>query len=291
MAVETNLPAEGSIGVPLPDGVAAEVAQPLAQETIQKHLALARANERELAPLKWETAAADPKAKAIADLKAQIAALEADGSGVQPASYEVQEPKGVQAAARQIPPQPQAQAVEEMPDKRLFPAASNSDSPSRGVPGSAPVPASRTSAPIGITGGFGESEAEYFPLDGSELKVVCEQLLDEVNNIIQNDLRFSPALTYPRLSARLQLIIEGEASEVEGFVIDRVKTHEKTPLAVAQAHADSVVFVVAAQRREFDEADQVETPADQIRDELHLKKPGKHLVQNGTLQSYADVDA
>ncbi len=75
------------------------------------------------------------------------------------------------------------------------PAASAGDSPSRGIPKPISDPGKI------ITGGWGpSSEALYFPLDGTELRELTRMLLDKLNDRIENDLRFSPAATYPRLA-------------------------------------------------------------------------------------------
>jgi hypothetical protein len=173
--------------------------------------------------------------------------------------------------------------------KQEFPAASNSDSPSRGLPGTAPVPAARKSAPIQTTGGFGEAEAEYFPLNGQELRTLIEQLMDEVHARLQNDLRFHIATTYPRVSARVQIIVEAEADDQTVSIEKVMVPQERVPLDVAQERADSVVFVVRSLRREFDEAGNVETPPDAMRDELGLQKPRKRTIKNGAGKSLVDV--
>ena len=119
---------------------------------------------------------------------------------------------------------------------------------------------------------------------------MAEQLLDELYARVQNDLRFHISVTYPRLSIKLQLILEGEADD-QTHVIEHVKPPvDKIPLAVAQEHADSVVFVIKAQRREFDDAGNVETPADAMRDQLGLRKPRKQQIKNGMGTAMIDVN-
>ncbi len=268
---DTNIPATGGIGIAPPPGAPTdEVSMPLQPQLIAEQAAKARQNERQLEPLTYPQQTP-----------------QTESNGVVAASGAVQEPKPVQAASGQLPKTFQMAKAD---PKSEFPAGSNSDSPTRGLPGTAPVPAARATSPLTVIGGFGESEAEYFPLDGRELKTLVEQLLDELHARITNDLRFSVAVTYPRVSAKLQLIVEGEADD-QAFMVERVMVpHDKTPLDVAQAFADSVSFVVRAQRREFDDKGDVESPADSLRDELGLPKPRKHSVGTGVGRTMVDVE-
>lgn len=260
---ETNLPAEGRIGVPPPADAPREVSQPLSPAALSEMQSRARQNERELAPLR------------------PVGGAPIDAPG---ASGEVLAP---------LPVQPAPGYVQTVP-KTEYPAASNSESPTRGLPGTAPIPAARSTVPIGISGGFGSAgDAEYFPLDGREALTLAMQLFDELSARLQNDLRFSMAVTYPRLSMKLQLVIEGEADD-QAFTIEKVlPPHgkwDRTPIEVAKQNGDSVVFVVTALRREFDEEGNVQTPADGMRDELGLRKPRKHSVGSGIGKSIVDVE-
>lgn len=154
------------------------------------------------------------------------------------------------------------------------PAASNTDSPSRGIP--TPI-ADRGKQ---ISGGFGDVlEAQYFPLDGSELKALVEALLDDCYVRIQHDLRFSMAATYPRVRARVEVVVEGWAEDQSQAIIAYGKPHDRTPLDVARAKADEICFVVVAAREEFDAEGNVSSPPNAIRAELGLTAPQKQRVQ------------
>jgi hypothetical protein len=272
----TNIPATGAVGVEPPPDAPIEVSQPLQPDAgrivladprtglptgeVVDPAARARANERELAPLRYERPAA-PAAQ----------------SGVTGKAIDGLDPFYAQEVARRAA----------LPDAKEFPAASNSDSPARGLPGTAAVPLRQTKS-LALTGGFGDTgEAMYYPLDGQELLALSEALCDRLVDRIRNDLRFSMALTYPRAAVRLQLIVEGEVDD-QGFTIEYVDKKDQTPLEVAQQHGQSVVFVLTEERREFTSTGEVESPPDAIRDELGLVKPRKQYVQTGMGRQLAD---
>jgi hypothetical protein len=174
-------------------------------------------------------------------------------------------------------------------DLTHFPAASNSDSPSRGQPRLAVAPGKA------ITGGFGDQASlEYFALTGKELLYLVQTLMDDLNARLVNDLRFSEALTYPQVSARVAIEITGFGRD-DGFLIDKVlpAAHEartKTPTAIAREHADELCFVVLAERRETDEAGQPVEAPDAIRQALELPRPGKRQVRGpGGVVQWIDV--
>lgn len=261
----TNLPADARIGVPIPaDAPAVEPAQPLNDQYMAQARARASANERELAPLSYGKQA----------------------PGAEAATGEVQAPKPVEAAPGY--PQHPPNTYKTADAHADFPAGSNSDSPTRGLPGTAPIPAARSKAPLAVVGGFGEASAEYFPLNGRELKTLVEQLLDEVYVQIQNDLRFHISQTYPRLAAKLTLTVEGEADD-QGLKIERIAPPvERQSLDLAQQRCDTVCFVIKKQRREFDDKGEVETPADAMRHELGIGAPHKHKAP-GPMGQIVDV--
>jgi len=155
-------------------------------------------------------------------------------------------------------------------------AASDSDSPSRGIPTAIADPNKK------ITGGFGvpgEGPADYFPLDGTELRAVVERLLSDVHDRIQDDLRFSIACTYPRVAARVEVIIEAYGQD-KPTVIPRVaKAHDKTPLATAREHAQEVVFVVSEATVEMTESGESVTPPNRMRQQLGLEIPHKQAIE------------
>ena len=260
-----NLPASGAAGAVPPPDFPLETGQPLqadagtivrADGTAMRPIDLARQNERTLEPLTYGQT--DQKAAEIADLERRLATLRGE-AGVE-ARHDVALPKPVQAAPNNG-------------DWSHAPAASATDSPSRGAPGTAPRPVGRSKDPLAITGGFG-SEGEYFPLDGSELKELVAAMLEDLANRIQSDLRFSPAITYPRLTAQLTLTVQAEADD-QGFVIDKIETHAKTPQEIAERFGDTVMFVLMQRRREFDDRDVAETSPDELREQLGLSTPRK----------------
>jgi hypothetical protein len=165
------------------------------------------------------------------------------------------------------------------------PAGSNSDSPSRGIP--------RVIDDVGkrITGGFGDAdEAQYFPLDGGEALKVVWVCMDDVAQRIKNDLRFHPAITYPRIAVRCQVIVEG-FPEDQSFMVERVKVaNDRTPVELAEALADEVIFVVKAERREVDKFGQSVTPPNAMRQEIGAVVPRKHAVGSGNNRQIVDLE-
>ena len=164
------------------------------------------------------------------------------------------------------------------------PAASSTDSPSRGIPRPIDDPGKK------ITGGFGvAADAQYFPLDGAELLNVVWLLMDELAQRLPNDLRFSMAVTYPRAAVRVQVVVEGYPEEA-GFQITRLAPpHEKTPVEIAAQHADECVFVVKAERREFTAEGDISSPPNAMRAETGQVIPRKQWVGEGAARQMADV--
>lgn len=162
--------------------------------------------------------------------------------------------------------------VTEQPS-RYQPAASDTDTPSRGIPTPIEDEGKR------ITGGFGDiAEAQYIPLNGSELAEVVKGLLSEIDARLDDDLRFSMAVTYPRVRAKV--IVEIQAHAQPGFDITKLgPPHTKTPLEIARARADEIVFVVIAQREEMTDAGESVMPPNALRRELELPIPGKRYVE------------
>lgn len=132
-----------------------------------------------------------------------------------------------------------------------------------------------------ITGGFGDpgGEAFYAPLDGTEVWAIAKRIADELIRRAQNDLRFSMAVVYPRVSVRVVLEVQGFGEE-RGIAIDRVETYEKNPIDLARTMGEEVCFVVRAGRREVDEAGQPETAPNAMRDEIGAEIPKKQRVQD-----------
>ncbi len=158
-------------------------------------------------------------------------------------------------------------------DEPYRPAASDSDSPSRGIP--SPV----TDQGKRITGGFGDvGEAQYFPLDGAELRLVAEGLLDQLRARLQDDLRFSIAITYPRVAIRLELIVDAFGQDKEQVIPAVAVPHTKTPLEVAREFGDQIVFILAEVRQEFDDAGEASMAPNALRAEVGAEIPFKRPV-------------
>lgn len=177
-----------------------------------------------------------------------------------------------------------ARQIGALAQRSTHPAASDTDSPSRGIPRAQSDDPGKQ-----VTGGFGDAgAAQYYPLDGSELLQVVWVLMDEVAKRIVNDLRFSVAATYPRVSAKVQVVIEGFTLD-EPINIERVDASgSKTPQVIAEKLADEVVFVVKAHRREFDQFGQPETAPNAMRAEIGAEIPRKQFVGSGNNRQVVD---
>lgn len=299
-----------------PDHAPREVSQPLSPELIQQQLDRAAANEQVLPPFNppqrgpvpaaqpippsqasvrtvsrrpavdaVQVETVDPGAQAIADQVTETAAGAAPAAVLTPpprtslgASASVLVPANQDPVRADGQPQPELSPV--LPHMR---AASNTDSPSRGQPTFDPDPGKR------ITGGFGEpSEGQYFPLDGAELKAVVENLLAELHTRIQDDLRFSIALTYPRIRVHVDIVVEAYAAD-GGFKVQKFAApHEKTPIEVAERFGEEVAFIVRAERREFDEENQPADAPNAMRAEAGLRIPRKQRIESAAGIIYAD---
>lgn len=198
----------------------------------------------------------------------------------------VQEPRPVLPAGG-----PGAQVAEAFRDRGAQasrvghqPAASNTDSPSRGIPRAIADPGKQ------ITGGFGDAaDAQYFPLDGTEVLSMVWVLMDELAQRLQNDLRFSIATVYPRVAIRAQVVVEGYAAD-QNFTIERLlPPHDKTPIEVAERWGDQVVFVVSQERREFNADGTIASPPNAMRQEIGVVAPRKQFVGYGSTRQLVDV--
>jgi hypothetical protein len=167
------------------------------------------------------------------------------------------------------------------------PAASNTDSPSRGIP-----------TPIAdegkkITGGFGLPgegiEAEYFPLTGIEVLEVARKLRDELFARLDDDLRFSIACTYPRAHVRLVLEVDAYGTEKTMEIPKVAPPHHGTPLEIARQYGDQIVFVVIAERQEMTPEGQSVTPPNRMRQEAGLEIPRKQAVDTPSGRQFVDV--
>ena len=299
---------EGHGGVAPPPGADLSPAQPLRADAgtiidtdgvAHRPIDKARQNERELAPLTYKDS--------IATAAAELAGIAVPGV--------VQAPAPVKAAVVAATPAVGLPPTILTPDPTQ-PAASNSDSPSRGIPGTAYSP-HRAKDPLAIEGGFGIGSGEYFAIDGVEMKACLEQLLEEVLSQAENDARVVglSGATGATLSLRAVLLADTEDQTVtiektganpDGDLVHAILTlcdafHRdlQTDLRMGLAwtypsygviltltvcaYAGHEGFTIQKHRREFDEAGQPETPPDALREELALPIPGRQVVMQGTL--------
>lgn len=166
------------------------------------------------------------------------------------------------------------------------PAESSTDSPSRGVP--------RPSADPGkqITGGFGDlGEAQYFPLDGTELRLLVDAQLESLRKRIIDDLRFSIAVTYPRVTARVVIEISAHMRDQSFEIVKVMPPHTKTPMEIARQHADECCFVMMESRVEMTEDGESVTPPNATRKELGLEIPFKRAIQAGGSRIMVDRES
>jgi hypothetical protein len=181
-------------------------------------------------------------------------------------------------------------------DRKRMPAASNSESPSRGIlPNLIPPTGDKFD---GIPrGGFGDAAfAEYTPLNGYELLQLVKAEAKALLARCENDLRFSMAITYPRVRLRVSVEVEGAAEDKDNdFRIDRVRIPKggeagSTPLDVARAlGAEDMVFVLSRIRQEFDEEGRSDEPPDALRDAVGLDKPRKTMLVVGGRHMFVDI--
>lgn len=169
-----------------------------------------------------------------------------------------------------------ARAAERSPDEPYYPAGSNTDSPSRGIPQPIDDPGKK------ITGGFGDAgDAQYFPLDGTELREVAYGLMDALHSRLADDLRFSMAITYPRVAVRLELHVDAYANDGSFVVPTVARPHDKTPIDVAREMANQVVFIVGEEHREVSPDGESVTAPNAARRALGLEVPFKRPMRAG----------
>lgn len=294
----------GAGAVPPPDAPQ-ESAQPLQPATVAVQQERAAANEKTLPPFKPPTHRQQlPPAAPVVPSKTE--ALIADVFGSETTRPMDRPTLVVPGQGLPVPAADPDQGLTDQMDDALpaltaedrlrMPAASETDTPTKGL---LPTLTPQTSGDKwdGISkGGFSDiGEAQYFPLAGNEAAELAFALADTLVDQVKNDLRFSMALTYPRIRMTLQLIVEGHAEDNNsGFVIEKTfapKDGENgsTPLDVAKARADEVCFVVKALRQEFTPNGEIDRPPDAMRDELGLPKPGKRVLDTNVGQVFVDV--
>ena len=174
-------------------------------------------------------------------------------------------------------------------ERQRMPAASNTDSPARGVVRNPLAPGKE------ITGGFGPpASLQYFALNGVELFKLVEALMDALHARCQNDIRFQEHLVYPRVTARVVIEIEGFTRDadfsVQQVLLPNTPAASKNPVAFARTVADQVAFVLIAQHEEVDKAGATLVPPGQVRDDLCLPQPGKRMITSGGRQTFVDVE-
>ena len=282
----------------IPPDAPREVPQPLRPELLQRQAERARMNEQPLPPFNPQQgrrsipSVAPPAAPASPPstaMDALIADVFADTPVILPTAPPTPEEGLIDQYEDILPP-----LTDE--DRKRMPAASLTDTPAKGLlPNLVPPKGDKFD---GIPrGGFADaSDAQYYPITGEELiEVVCT-VTDTLIAQIKNDLRFSMALTYPRLRVRVRLEVEGAAEDNNaGFEIQKVYVPKEgmggsTPLEIARAHgANEVVFVVTSTMQEFTPDGQSDLPPDAIRDAIGMPKPRKQMVNLGGRQSFVDV--
>jgi hypothetical protein len=262
----------GGMGAVPPPGAPQEVAVDLSDEDLAKRRAVAEAHRQALAD-RLE----DPSL--LEERSLRPLTYDQPGESLAPKpSVESSAERNLQTTLRLA-----AQQRAEGREPNRMPAESDTDSPSRGMPQPSSDPGKQ------ITGGFGEPlEAQYFALDGHELKLLVQKLLRELSARLENDLRFHVAITYPRVRVIASVAVDGWAAEA-GFHVEHGMEHLKTPIDVAlAAGAEPVTFEEVAMRREFDDEDRPENPPDRIRDELGIEKPRKQAIYEGGRRQIVD---
>lgn len=236
---------------PPPANAPHETTQPLDAATIQTQAEKAHQHERELAPLKF---ALDKAVASVAGLPGEVQAAPPQAPPDAPAGS-----AGTASALKEQPPlnsHPTIQA----PVIPYQPAASTTDTPSRGLPKPIADPGKR------ITGGFGEEggfEPQYYALDGTELLALVETIIKNLVTELHKDLRFGIAVCYPQVAARVTIEIGG---------------------AHAAATVNDVAFTVESRILSLSatKMDDNSTPADQLRVDAGLDRPYKRTVRTPT---------
>lgn len=298
----------GAVGAVPPADAPIEHAQPIRPETIQFQQDRARSNEKELPPFNPPGQRRPVVAPPVVSKPDATAALIADvfGSDAGEVRPVADRPTVVVAGQGTIVPviDPQQEIVDQLEDilpaltaedRLRMPAASSTDTPAKGLlPDLTPPKGDKFE---GVQrGGFSDlADAQYFPLQGDELKELVLALFDDLAARIANDLRFSMALVYPRVRAIVEIRVEGHAEDNNsGFEIRKIlapKDGEKggTPEEIARQRADQIVFVIQALRQEFTPEGDSDQPPDALRDALHLPKPRKQIIETTTGQAFVDI--
>jgi len=262
-----KLPTDGAFGLP-PAHAPHEVTRDLQPDAVAEQLAKAHAHERQLQPLVFGAKIrSDEPATAEQVLEQTFAAA----------------PPSPDPPRKTMTPAMREQATADPVERSHQPAASNSDSPSRGIPRPIDDPGKQ------ITGGFGNmGEAQYYALDGLELKELVKHLMGKLLQQVENDLHFSMAITYPRVEVKVAVQVSGYAKE-GAFELFKGAAHDKTTVENSvRGGAEPIALELSEDRAEFDANGDPANPPDRLRDELGLEKPHKQVVQMGQNRSIVD---
>jgi hypothetical protein len=245
---------------PPPPGAPHETTQPLAPETILTQAAKANLNEKELAPLKFALG------KAIASAAGAPDHPLGDHTVVTaPPSVAGNAPAG---SAHLQPQPPLASHPPINPVIPAAPAASDTDTPTRGIPKPILDPGKQ------ITGGWGEAggfEPQYYALDGTELRALVLSIWKELAGQLEIDLRFGIACTYPQVAAKVTIEITG--------------AHASAQVNDVAFTVESRVLLLAGEK-----VDDQSTPADALRVEVGLERPFKRQIKTATGTFIVDRD-
>ena len=157
--------------------------------------------------------------------------------------------------------------------KATHPAASRTDSPSRGIPTPSADPGKQ------VTGGWGPtgSGSEYFALNGDELKQIAIALAGRLTQALEGDLRFGLSVVYPQVRISLHLTVDGRTPEGRDLDL-RDRDNTRTELDFSR------ILDLAA-----DVEDSEETPAGKIRDDFQIRGPRKQVIRAGAARLLVDV--
>ena len=234
-----------------------ETTQPLQPEALQTMAEKASQHERELAPLKHAlgkavASAAGAPDHPLGDHTVVTAPPQAAGSAPAGSAHlQDQPPLGTHPPI--IP---------------AAPAASDTDTPTRGIPKPILDPGKQITGGWGGAGGF---EPQYYALDGTELRALVLSIWKELAGQLDIDLRFGIACTYPQVAARVTIEITG--------------AHASAQVNDVAFTVDSRVLLLTGEK-----VDDQSTPADALRVEAGLERPFKRTIKTATGTFIVDRD-
>lgn len=180
--------------------------------------------------------------------------------------------------APQPEPEPvESSALDDLTEsfKATHPAASTTDSPSRGIPTPGTDPGKQITGGWGPEGSAGGAGTEYFALDGGELKAIVIALAARLQQALDQDLRFGLSVVYPQVKVSLHLTVDGRSPE--GRDLD-LPGQEKVDLEWSR------ILTLDAEVE-----DSEETPAGKIRDDFQIRGPRKQVIRAGAARLLVDV--